>query len=819
MRENITVYTITGSVEPRPTGSVEIDPSSIGTDPLLTPYSSSQHEVTRLNGLFIGDAINDTHADGDAIWKSMAGRGTELSTSQYGGPGQLMIHPHSTRPEYYAKTYTTSTDDPRFVKYIYSVDYTLSGVIPGASGTYITPASGASESTFDLNLGRLIDANSHDPFVVNIPVSKRGKIRDVKVWVEAVHRNRSGDTNSGLQGLQISLVSPNVKFPGAYPLWNMPGASDFQYDGNPNITGTDNLVNGTFSRRVPSIFTSGAYVLWDGHKASPALKYAADNLGLQNDYHEFDSDIDMRTIFTDSSQNDNPRSRIRVFPSASDVHPGAATNLSATLIYGLKPLSYYWSPSNFAQRYYSGTFSWSGISASLSGAVVPWFVDPRLSPGLMNQTVVGVPPDGWVTGNPNGLFQPWALHSGTGLVLFALATGSTSSTIAAGTTKLVYHQDQANHSPDIAVAVSGFVRPGDTIIIQDSLTASLSHSAVVTTNRFRLIGAPSSSSLFNINWNVSGSGNLSYAPADNKVTYDYGYGWGQVYFSPALPAGFHGQSKIHTALGVSYSLGTTYFNSASFYMGYDLIYSSGTGRYERIQDSFQLIYPIASGSPGGATPTIGSYISAFGRILRIQNIYSTTPIQGFFGPEGPGNYYYEGPYYTITVFEEMQYPGIVSDRDHNLFFSGTIIREAIPSSPSTTPETALIDLSLGKRDSFGSAFKPPNSIFLVGGAVNGGFNVPQVHILYFSGTKIIDVANSGAMTASVGSYRHNPGFFIVNPAPHSATFYIMVNGDNNATLTAITQSTLELYSTATVVSVTHSAPYSYKYWTSAEYYE
>lgn len=329
MSENITIYTLSGEVEKNPSGSVRMDPSTVGGG-ILSPYSSSQHEITRLNAV---STASDYYGEVFTAWNSKSGRSTNSTSSQY-YTGTQMRQPSPAFDGYYAKN---ASQDPnsRFTKLVYTLN-------ASETGSYWNSADGAQEGGYVEGLGRIVDANSIDTFQVNIPVDRNGKIRDIKVWVELVHRARDlGDTASGLKGVQMALVSPNVRGRGAYPIWNMPGAESFLYDANPNLSGADGIIGDAVSNRQPEIFASGAFVLWDGH-ANPTVNYARANLGLQGDWSEFDSDMDMRVVFSDNSQNLNPRSRINVFPSATDEAPHAATGLQSALISsttGLKPIN------------------------------------------------------------------------------------------------------------------------------------------------------------------------------------------------------------------------------------------------------------------------------------------------------------------------------------------------------------------------------------------------------------------------------------------------------------------------------------------------
>jgi len=132
----------------------------------------------------------------------------------------------------------------------------------------------------------------------------------------------------------------------------------------------------------------------------------------------YDTDIDMRTIFTDSSKNLNPRNLSSLYDSLSDISPGDSKRpylrffdgraypspFSASLpilqafgVWGLVSASHLFDPPK-------------GQSTALSGANIPWMLDPRIPPGIFHglnyqptttSSIGWSPPTGWLTG-PGG---------------------------------------------------------------------------------------------------------------------------------------------------------------------------------------------------------------------------------------------------------------------------------------------------------------------------------------------------------------------------------------------------------------------------------
>lgn len=182
-----------------------------------------------------------------------------------------------------------------------------------------------SSGYFDPTSGSYRNSTVYSPATFEINVPDRGKIRDVKVWLELVHDHRGGpwpskrlddrsgqdpsgtfnfggsgscwpeeeynvdgnwgsplDYRVGLGGLVIALRSPNTNFRSAHPLWNSPqlaGLVERHIDG-----AFSSLVRGcgreSFGNCVPasaSLYLSmpeiyrNSYLLWAGQHSDPGI--------------------------------------------------------------------------------------------------------------------------------------------------------------------------------------------------------------------------------------------------------------------------------------------------------------------------------------------------------------------------------------------------------------------------------------------------------------------------------------------------------------------------------------------------------------------
>ena len=120
---------------------------------------------------------------------------------------------------------------------------------------------------------------------------------------------------------------------------------------------------------------------------------------IEASYHEFDTDIDMRTIFTDSSQYKNPR-------SLAGTHAIASVNAlsNGTLhIDRILDETQYASPLSSSVSMFGLSYLDPQLykSSWLTGANFPWMLDSRIPPGNFKNRA-GIPvrdvPAGWLTG-------------------------------------------------------------------------------------------------------------------------------------------------------------------------------------------------------------------------------------------------------------------------------------------------------------------------------------------------------------------------------------------------------------------------------------
>jgi len=82
--------------------------------------------------------------------------------------------------------------------------------------------------------GVYVNSTFYDPVKMSVPIVEKGRIRDIRVWVELIHDHRNVDESAlynvpgvsqyawGLQSLQVALRSPNTNFNAAHPIWNAP---------------------------------------------------------------------------------------------------------------------------------------------------------------------------------------------------------------------------------------------------------------------------------------------------------------------------------------------------------------------------------------------------------------------------------------------------------------------------------------------------------------------------------------------------------------------------------------------------------------------
>ena len=233
--------------------------------------------------------------------------------------------------------------------------------------------------------GVYLNKNYYTPSMIKLPVTNEGKIRDIRAWVEFIHDNRlqTVSNGTGLSNIQIALQSPNTNFNAAHPTWNSSAAV--------NLPLRDPSVSSSWQGN-PGLLQN-SYLLWAGHRVEDGI---LDEMPFRaiNYYHEFDNDIDMRTVFWDGAKQKNPRDLSVLFPSASLTSPGSGS-LYLTI---LNDSASYASPQLGADLL--GVSLPAGV-LSLTGAGIPWMFDNRIVTGSgLNSTLAlpsGSPPPGWVT--------------------------------------------------------------------------------------------------------------------------------------------------------------------------------------------------------------------------------------------------------------------------------------------------------------------------------------------------------------------------------------------------------------------------------------
>jgi hypothetical protein len=268
--------------------------------------------------------------------------------------------------------------------------------------------------------GAYLNNTSYNPISIDVRVTDTGTIKNIKAWIEFIHDYRvSGSsevTNEkrGLKNVQVALRSPNTSFKTSHPLWN--GNQSLPLRTSATLTGVAQQFGNDYYA-TPSLLQN-SYLLWDGHGVEDGLVDSLTTSDITNAYHEFDRDIDMRTIFWDGAPNKNPRDVSILLGNATDADPGIPTHPYSWLG-TVDGGGYYKSPTWGIVRNISGglgNYLVPGINPvadiPVSGAQVPWMLDYRLDLcGLQTgraslATPLGTPPPGgWISGR--GGLIPW----------------------------------------------------------------------------------------------------------------------------------------------------------------------------------------------------------------------------------------------------------------------------------------------------------------------------------------------------------------------------------------------------------------------------
>lgn len=287
-------------------------------------------------------------------------------------------------------------------------------------------------------MGTYFNSTPYTPVSIGVPIGSPGKIRDIRAWVEFLHDYRipttPGGQTQGLQNVQVSLRSPNTSFRAAHPLWNEPKNLDYPIRTDQTLTGTSNQFSSTFYD-VPELLKN-SYLLWDGHNTDVGLldTLASTSLGISSYYHEFDTDIDMRTVFWDGASVNNPRDIQPLFSG------GAVRPYGDLVVPAQSGGLYYYYQSPTSGAIFDSTV-WSGSVApaqfgtgSLTCSGFPWMLDDRYLPGTGTTGTLIVPgafsgtnyyqdvfsiPKGWLSGKDVtvGPWSKWMYGPQTNIIL------------------------------------------------------------------------------------------------------------------------------------------------------------------------------------------------------------------------------------------------------------------------------------------------------------------------------------------------------------------------------------------------------------------
>lgn len=126
-----------------------------------------------------------------------------------------------------------------------------------------------------------------------------------------------------------------------------------------------------------------------------------------SNYYEYDRDIDMRTVFCDSSNVENPRSLMNFYSNPQKNSPGSSGFWTKRVLDSKYPsptsasIALYTTSSIDLARQFGG-FTNDSVGF-LTGCNFPWFYDSRIPAGafvshVMTMTPGGSPPAGWLTG-------------------------------------------------------------------------------------------------------------------------------------------------------------------------------------------------------------------------------------------------------------------------------------------------------------------------------------------------------------------------------------------------------------------------------------
>lgn len=313
----------------------------------VTPALSSSHHALALNAYFSGNV--------------------GLERTQIPASGAMY---YSKQSRYLYKVYKLSASA------------NLPAIPLGCTGSSV-PAGGF----FNAVSGSFRVSYASPPFIdcsyFQIEVPDRGRIVDIKVWVELIHKDRTYPGVSGsifgdyllgrLTNTVISLAPPISSFSYGVPLWN------------------DNKIkNYIESTSGWSDVYKRSYILWNGYGQRSFLNIMTD----------WNTDMDMRTIFSDSAQIDSNPNILNVLYNG---------NFFSSSLYTLMkgPLSAS-APNTVGLQRYGSTRSYT---PSATGNLYPWFVDTRIPLGNMSYAASSsytssVIMPGWLSSASSGVPAP-----------------------------------------------------------------------------------------------------------------------------------------------------------------------------------------------------------------------------------------------------------------------------------------------------------------------------------------------------------------------------------------------------------------------------
>jgi len=413
--------------------------------------------------------------------------------------------------------------------------------------------------------GAFVNSSAYNPASIDITVPTLGALKDLKAWVEFIHDERqtgSSDVlndNRGLKNVQIALRSPNTSFRSAHPLWNGRENLAFPINSDPTLTGTGNVF-GDLYYGVPPILQN-SYLLWDGHGVNRGIANALDPSTINSKYHEFDRDVDMRTVFWDGAAVNNPRDISSLHGTASNNTPQYPYSWFTGTAGGVYYQSPTWGVVNKANLgWYLSPVVVTG-NTSLSGAMVPWMLDQRIhmcgfegQRSAVTATNEGMsldPPPGWISGR--GGMAEWQTatsnSAGTGVSFIPPGAGGAvfirPSTQAihlmggretSGTTVPGYGSWHVHYNYNVGAQLflldSDFVRNGNNAPEIGSVPTYLKHATINyfnvsvgtssiangSTERILYVGGSGSSAYYHSGaiigfWPTSGSEDITYSSA------------------------------------------------------------------------------------------------------------------------------------------------------------------------------------------------------------------------------------------------------------------------------------------------------------------